>query len=186
MKKILLIAGIALLAAGSAVASQLQPKSCTLGNCTQEEPGLKYDCLTFRWHEQTHDLIGIDYFFKETIVLGDDPHVYIRKIGEETPLYDIRPYINDQVNCFMLSADLDEVVWESETGYEIILTEGSVYNIGGVPNKEISTGADPSGISEIRDESETAPLYDLSGNRVTNPIKGKIYIQSGRKIIFRE
>lgn len=158
------------------------------GDYTPEEPSLKYDRLSFRWHEQTHDLIGIDYFFKETIVLGDDPHVYIRKIGEETPLYDIRPYVNYMVNCFMLSADLDEVVWESETGYEIILTEGSVYNIGGVPNKEISTGADPSGITEIRDENETtpAPLYDLSGNRVTNPIKGKIYIQSGRKIIFRE
>ena len=158
------------------------------GDYTPEEPSLKYDRLTFRWHEQTHAIIGIDYSFSEPIILGDDPHVYIRKIGEETPVYDIRPYINDQVNCFMLTADLDEVVWESETGYEIILTEGSVHNIDGLPNKEVSARISPSGVSEIRDENETAsaPLYDLSGNRVSNPTKGKIYIQSGRKIIFRE
>lgn len=159
------------------------------GDYTPEEPGLKYDRLTFRWHEQTHDIIAIDYTFGEPIILGDDPHVYIRKIGEETPVYDIRPYINDQVNCFMLTADLDKVVWESETGYEIILTEGSVHNIDGLPNKEeVSARISPSGVSEIRDENETAPapLYDLSGNRVANPAKGKIYIQSGRKIIFRE
>lgn len=154
------------------------------GDYIPEEPGLKYDSLRFRWHEQTHDLIGIDYIFSEPIILGDDPLVYIRKIGEETPVYNIRPYINDMVNCFVLSVDFDEVVWESETGYEIILTEGSVHNIDGLPNKTISAGAYPSGISEIRDENETAPLYDLSGNRVTNPTKGKIYILSGRKIMF--
>lgn len=154
------------------------------GDYITEEPGLQYDRLRFRWHEQTHDLIGIDYIFGEPIILGDDPHVYIRKIGEETPVYDIRPYINDMVNCFVLAADFDEVVWEAETGYEIILAEGSVHDIDGFPNKAIATGADPSGIAEIRDENETAPLYDLTGNRVTNPLKGTIYIQSGRKILF--
>lgn len=154
------------------------------GDYVPEEPGLKYDGLRFRWHEQTHDLIGIDYIFSEPIILGDDPHVFIRKIGEDTPAYDIRPYINDMVNCFVLSADFDEVVWEAETGYEIILAEGSVRNNDGLPNKAISTGADPSGITEIRNENETAPWYDLSGNRVTNPVKGKVYIKSGRKIMF--
>lgn len=154
------------------------------GSYTQEEPGLTYDRLSFRWDEQTHDLIGIDYIFKETIILGDDPHVYIRKIGEEEPVYDIRPYINYMVNCFMLSADFDEVVWEDETGYEIILAEGSVHNLEGMPNKAVSAGADPSGIREIENENESAPLYDLFGNHVTNPRKGTIYIQSGRKVMF--
>lgn len=154
------------------------------GDHMSEESGLKYDSLRFRWHEQTHDLIGIDYIFDEPIILGDDPHVYIRKIGEEKPVYDIRPYINDMVNCFILAADFDEVVWESETGYEIILAQGSVHNIDGLPNKVISAGAYPSGVTEIIDENEAAPLYDLSGNRVTNPTKGKIYILSGRKIMF--
>lgn len=194
MRIFLLIAGIALLVAQSAVASPLQPQSCTPGTIGPdietpflapiEDVGLKYNCLRFRWHEQTHELIGLDYVFDEPIILGDNPLIYIRKIGEKTPVYSIRPYVNDMVNCFWLSADLDEVVWEPETGYEIILTEGSVHNIDGVTNKEISIEVNPSGIPEIRDDNETAPMYDLSGNRVTNPTKGKIHIQSGRKIMF--
>lgn len=157
-----------------------------IGSHIPEEPGVHFRRVGFRWDDATHDLIGIDYTFADPITLGADPHVLIWQEGVDTPVYDALPYINDMVNCFMLSADFDDMVWESGPAYEIELTEGSVYSQDGIPNKRISTKPEVAGVPSIGSDPEEAPLYDLTGRRIVNPQHGRVYIQSGRKIIFRE
>ena len=45
-------------------------------------------------------------------------------------------------------------------------------------------GGISTGIGQIEAQgSSEAPIYDLTGRRVIRPVKGSLYIQSGRKFI---
>jgi hypothetical protein len=41
------------------------------------------------------------------------------------------------------------------------------------------------GINGVATEKADAPIYDLSGRRVLNTVKGGIYIQNGKKFIVK-
>ena len=48
------------------------------------------------------------------------------------------------------------------------------------------TGDDPTGILEtVSEEAVRGPLFDLQGRRITIPAKGNIYIQNGKKYIYK-
>ncbi|MBO7578050.1 MAG: hypothetical protein J6T43_03550 [Prevotella sp.] len=51
------------------------------------------------------------------------------------------------------------------------------------PNGGISTGLEAIDNGELTIDS-SLPLYNLQGQRVSYPVKGQIYIQNGRKVIF--
>lgn len=48
-------------------------------------------------------------------------------------------------------------------------------------------GGDPTGIGHAvaTDKESNAPLYDLSGRRVKEAVKGGIYLRNGKKFIVK-
>ena len=58
---------------------------------------------------------------------------------------------------------------------------------GGTNSKAftLTLGGESTGLQTIGNDlwNNNAPIYDLSGRRVMNPVKGSIYIQNGRKFI---
>ncbi|MDE6551680.1 MAG: hypothetical protein K2K98_01770 [Muribaculaceae bacterium] len=54
-------------------------------------------------------------------------------------------------------------------------------------NKELPGGGLTSSVTEIGQEAvaEAAPIYDILGRRITEPVPGQLYIQGGKKHIVR-
>lgn len=53
----------------------------------------------------------------------------------------------------------------------------------------IETADFPTGIERVAATTHTSkdsPLYDLAGKRVSHPVNGHLYIQKGKKYIYRE
>ena len=50
---------------------------------------------------------------------------------------------------------------------------------------EYMSGIDLSGVKSLSGEEESAPIYDILGRRITEPVSGQLYIQDGKKHIAR-
>lgn len=99
------------------------------------------------------------------LTLTDDTHAYILTRDTEN-------------NCTAFCRGRIGSVLKMNKAYLKLTSGGSaqslMMNFGG-----ISTG-----ISQIEAQgSSAAPIYDLTGRRVIRPVKGSLYIQSGRKFI---
>lgn len=55
----------------------------------------------------------------------------------------------------------------------------------GVQQIKMDFGNSTTGIAPVVPAAANAPIYDLSGRRVTAPVKGGIYIKAGKKFIMR-
>ena len=84
----------------------------------------------------------------------------------------------------------------SETGAGVIFGEAPEEGGGEKPGGGEESGGGESGggdepggvvgINETAEETSNAlPYYDLSGRRVTHPVKGGIYIQGGKKVVVK-
>ena len=49
----------------------------------------------------------------------------------------------------------------------------------------LNFGGETTGIDVVETENAEAPIYDLSGRRVNNTVKGGLYIQNGKKFIIK-
>lgn len=104
-------------------------------------------------------LIGSEGYTNSNYMKLDDDYVFLPKN---------KPYIPNSED-FYGSKDFT-IALELEDEF------GNITNIGTI---------DAEGNVTIGEYDKNAPLYDLQGRRVTNPIKGHIYIQNQRKIYFR-
>ncbi len=104
-------------------------------------------------------LIGSEGYTNSNYMKLDEDHVFLPKN---------KPYIPNSED-FYGSKDFT-IALELEDEF------GNITNIGTI---------DAEGNVTIGEYDKNAPLYDLQGRRVTNPIKGHIYIQNQRKIYFR-
>ncbi|MBQ7664615.1 MAG: hypothetical protein IJS43_05270 [Bacteroidaceae bacterium] len=104
-------------------------------------------------------LIGSEEYKNSNYMKLDEGHVFLPKN---------KPYIPNSKD-FYGSKDFT-IALELEDEF------GNITNIGTI---------DAEGNVTIGEYDKNAPLYDLQGRKVTNPIKGHIYIQNQRKIYFR-
>lgn len=147
---------------------------------------------SFKLHidKDNNTLQRVDFIFHTNTTLGPDPKVQLWTAGMETLVKEVVPYVNDMVNCFMISADFDNVPLDEEKGNTIVLTEGSVVSTKGDPtgNKKatltISGHAGIESTGFMDDESEL-PAYDIYGRRISEPVKGQIYIRGGKKFLAK-
>ena len=147
---------------------------------------------SFKLHidKDNNTLQRVDFIFHTNITLGPDPKVQLWTADMETLVKEVVPYVNDMINCFMISADFDNVPLDEEKGNTIVLTEGSVVSTKGDPtgNKKatltISGHAGIESTGFMDDESEL-PAYDIYGRRISEPVKGQIYIRGGKKFLAK-
>ena len=99
------------------------------------------------------------------LTLTDDTHAYILTRDTEN-------------NCTAFCRGRIGSVLKMNKAYLKLTSSGNaqslMMNFGG-----ISTGISQAAVSNSQD----APIYDLTGRRVIRPVKGSLYIQSGRKFI---
>ncbi len=65
----------------------------------------------------------------------------------------------------------------------IAANKAYLVNDGSMQAVKISFGGDVTGIEGIHTTETNAPIYDLTGRRVSMPVKGGVYIKNGKKYI---
>lgn len=120
--------------------------------------------------------VNIGESSKESIMLGTLTNLDLR--NEDKSTYRVfGKNSNNEVGFFTPSGTLDEV--KANRGYFKVATGGALRL-----NFEDSV---VSGIDAIdaNQALHNAPIFDLSGRRVMNTVKGGLYIQNGRKFIVK-
>ncbi len=95
-------------------------------------------------------------------------------------------YINENINCYAVSANFGGYEMTSEKGYSLVIPEGTVIADYGDPivNHRCSIPViASSGINSLSDEKSFSPIYDLNGSKVKVPEHGKMYVKNGKTFI---
>ncbi len=143
-------------------------------------------------------IIGeVTFHFDRPISLTPDAKVQLWEGTEcETLIKEVTPWINTDVNHWVLVADFGGIPLTSEKGYLLVIPQGVILS-----DNEIIDGKKPTNArSELRIygwssidniDADTpsvdpdAPVYNLQGIRVAHLIPGQPYIQNGHKFIHR-
>lgn len=154
------------------------------------EPVVAPQCTSMhlRIDKEANTIQGVDYLFSTCTTFGPDPKVQLWAGDTETLVAEVTPYQNTMVNCFMVSADFPDIPLDTERGNTIVLTEGSVVSTTGDPvgnQRTVLSVPDHAGIHsmDISEEASGLPVYDIYGRRISNPVKGEVYIRGGRKYV---
>ncbi len=94
--------------------------------------------------------------------------------------------VGDEVNAYILANKNETVAFYllSETNRTIAANKAYLANLPAGAVLKLNFGA-LTGIEGIEAaDADNAPVYDLSGRKVANPVKGGIYVKNGKKIIF--
>ncbi len=131
----------------------------------------------------------VTFTYDRSIKLGENPKIQLYEIdGEETLVKEVTPWINTDVNCWLLVADFGGIDM-SRRSFCIVIPDGTVLSADemDIPcaRSELKVGGSSSIDSITPANRNDAPVFDLNGNRVATPEPGKIYISNGRKFILR-
>ena len=79
-----------------------------------------------------------------------------------------------------------QVAAANEKGWKVReYTRNSWVEYSGSSEGEVVTDLSPIVDNEQRSFNQKAPLYNLQGQRVNHPVKGQLYIQNGRKVVYK-
>lgn len=96
--------------------------------------------------------------------------------------------LTSSTNAYILANGGSGIAFYACSGGTLSMNKSYLIVGGGGTNSKAFTltlGGESTGLQTIGNDlwNNNAPIYDLSGRRVMNPVKGSIYIQNGRKFI---
>lgn len=161
-----------------------------IGGAEPVEPDpLRYTwCSILSEHPSVYNLIWFKYDTPVQVTEGGKIQLY--DIDRNVLVAEADAWVDTSVNCFRVNADFGGYRLEDGVGYSLVVPAGTVYSEESdgtvIYNKRQALDTTGStGVETLTDGSrQTARLYDLNGNRVTNPIRGTIYIRDGNKIVW--
>lgn len=152
------------------------------------------DSFTYTWCSLYTDHSGVlgevSFTFDRPIAIAPDAKIQLYEIyPSEQLIMEVTPWLNTDVNCRQLMCDFGGYHRDDEWGFTIVIPEGSVYssddhNVKCLRSEFRNVSAGVENITVDRSQSNS-PVYDLFGRKVHRPISGSIYIQNGKKIIYR-
>lgn len=154
------------------------------------EPSLPF---TYTWCSLYTDHSGVlnevSFTFDRPIEITPNAKVQLYETYPNKQLImEVTPWINTDINCWLLMCDFGGYTRDDEWGYTIVIPEGAIISADGKNIKcarsEFSNGS--SGIENIvEDEKILQPYYNLQGMKVSTPKVGGLYIHNGKKIIYK-
>lgn len=154
------------------------------------DPSLPFSYIWCSRYTDHSNVMGeVTFTYDRPIALTDEAKVQLWEGDGEILVKEVIPWINTDVNCWMLVADFGGIPLTSEKGYTLVIPDGALISTDEISVKssrsELSIGGN-AGIDNIivNQSPSNSPVYDLFGRKVDKPISGSIYIQDGKKIIY--
>ncbi len=158
-----------------------------IGGYTEPIPTLNYSwCSLFSDHSNV--LNEVTFSYQTPIRLSPDPVIQLWYADGSELIMEAPAYINENINCYAVSANFGGYEMTSEKGYSLVIPEGTVISDYGDPivNHRCSIPvATSSGIDSLTEETLSAPIYDLNGTRVKTPSPGRMYVRNGKTFICK-
>ncbi len=148
--------------------------------------------FTYTWCSLYSDHSGIlgevSFRFDRPIAIAPDAKIQLYEIyPAEQLIMEVTPWLNTDVNCWLLMCDFGGYQRDDEWGFTIVIPDGAIVSADGKNVKcarsEFKGGT--AGIEDITtDAANSQPFYNLQGIRIDNPKAGNIYIRNGKKFIY--
>lgn len=160
------------------------------GGYTEPVKPLKYEWTTL--YDPSLDVLDIvSFLYDRPVRVAEGAKMQLWETDGDVLVKEVDAYIDDSVvNWWIVSADFGGFKMLPGKGYTFVMPEETVIAENGDPvvnprNTVNITGK--SGINGVMvDETGNgSPIYDLTGRKVTAPVKGGIYITDGKKIVIR-
>lgn len=159
-----------------------------IGGYTQPIQELNYSwCSLFGDHSNV--LNEVTFIYQAPIHLAENAVIQLWYADGSALIMEAPAYINTDINCFAVTADFGGYEMTSEKGYSLVIPAGSVIADYGDPavNHRCSIPVSASsGIHSLTEKDCSAPIYDLNGRRVKNPIPGNVYVRDGKTTIYKQ
>lgn len=156
-----------------------------IGGYTEPIPTLNYSwCSLFSDHSNV--LNEVTFSYQTPIQLSENPVIQLWYADGSELIMEAPAYINENINCYAVSANFGGYEMTSEKGYSLVIPEGTVIADSGDPvvNHHCSIPViSSSGVNSLTVEKSPTPIYDLNGRIVKNPASGKIYVKDGKTFI---
>lgn len=148
--------------------------------------------LTYSWcslfSDHSNVLNEVTFTYQRPIRLAEDAVIQLWYADGSELIMEAPAYINQNINCFAVSADFDGYEMTSERGYTLVIPEGTVIAESGDPvmNHRCSVPiAGVSGVEGILQKNESSFIYDLNGQKVSSPVNGRMYVKEGKSFIHK-
>lgn len=158
-----------------------------IGGYEEPVPQLNYTwCSLYNDHSDVLNVVTFRY--DRPVRVAEGAKIQLWEGDCKKLVMEADAYLDTLVNCWDVSADFGGFRMESEAGYTFVIPEGAVIAETGDPvvnpRNVLSVGGGAGVDSVLNGDADAdAPIYDLSGRRVTSPRSGSVYIRAGKKIL---
>lgn len=158
------------------------------------DPSLPFSYVWCSLYDEQPEVLGIVGFrYNRFVSVAQGGAVQLwEKNGpvDETLVREVTPYMNTDVNCFLLEADFGGYVLEPGKTYSVVIPEDAIISedeMGVGCSRSSLTIGNTAGAAEMTADptAADAPVYDIYGRKVSNPRPGTLYIRAGKKFIHR-
>lgn len=150
--------------------------------------------FTYTWCSLYTDHSGVlgevSFRYDRPIQVADGAKIQLWEIDPEHKIImEVTPWLNTDVNCWLLMCDFGGYQRDDEWGFSIVIPEGAIISADGkdVRCAQSEFRIESAGIESV-EVTATAPqpYYNLQGIKVANPKPGFLYIHNGKKVLFQQ
>lgn len=154
------------------------------------DPSLPF---TYTWcslYTDHSNILGeVSFTFNRPIEIAPDAKIQLYEIyPDERIIMEVTPWLNTDVNCWLLMCDFGGYQRDDEWGFTIVIPEGAIMSADD-PNVKCARSEFSGGYAGVEsltiNKESQQPYYNLQGIKVTNPKVGNIYIHNGKKVIYK-
>jgi len=159
-----------------------------IGYYTEPDAPFSYKwCSLYTDHSDVLNVVSFTY--GSPVGISEDAVIELYEGDCETLVKAVPAYLDTDVNCWLVCCDFGGFKMTSEKGYTVVIPDGAVY-LQQFPDIKATGGefyiSASAGITDITVQGQdNAPIYDMMGRVVKNPIPGSIYIKNGTKFIHQ-
>ena len=123
-------------------------------------------------------------------MLSENPVVQLCEAheGKGTVVKEVVPTVRNENGQWLLVADFDGFPLAAETGYSVVIPEGTLITKDGdvvVNRRNVTSVGNTTGIEGVEVSTTSDHIYTLQGVRLQQPPKQGVYIQHGKKFVAK-
>lgn len=155
-----------------------------VGSYTEPVEQIRYEWCSLFDNPKIEVIGEVSFRYNTPVIVVENSKMQLYTADGTTLVKEADMFLDTSINCFVVKADFGGIAIPEE-GFTIVIPEGSIISDMGEiavnPRHTITVGGS-AGIKPVfvTDRSD-APIYDMQGRKVTQPVAGQIYIQANRK-----
>lgn len=149
--------------------------------------------FTYTWcslfdHHPSDKLNEVIFYYDQPVMLSENPVVQLCEGHVGTVVKEVVPTMRNENGQWLLVADFDGFPLAAETGYSVVIPEGTLITKDGdvvVNTRNVTSVGNTTGIEGVEASTNSDHIYTLQGVRLQRPPKQGVYIQNGKKFVAK-